>query len=42
MESETCRVCNKPLFIEASIKRGIGPICLAKIQKEAEEDEKHD
>ena len=39
MSSENCRVCNKPLFVEKSKKRGIGPICLARIQKETEEDD---
>lgn len=42
MESENCRICGKPLFVEASKKRGIGPVCLSRLPKWPEEDEKHD
>lgn len=38
MSSEVCRVCGKPLFTEASIKRGIGPVCFSRIPKETEEE----
>ncbi len=41
MESENCRVCGRPLFTEASIERGIGPVCWSRLPKWPEEDENH-
>jgi len=40
MGSTTCRVCGRRLTHPESVKRGIGPVCWARIQKEriAEEE----
>lgn len=33
MSSETCRICGKDLTVPESVKRGIGPICAARLRK---------
>jgi len=33
MESTTCRICGKPLKVQKSVERGIGPVCWAKMKK---------
>jgi len=42
MVSENCWVCGKPLFVEKSKKRGVGPVCWSKLPEWPEEDEDHE
>ena len=39
MGSTTCRICGRRLTNPVSVKRGIGPVCLARLKKESETEE---